>query len=79
MNTVFLPYAKAYAALLGSIATALLAIYANDSEVNHWLTVVGVVATTVATWAIPNLDPKGLKQDESVQPPSVGGHDLGGL
>lgn len=72
MNTVVLPYLKAYAALVGSIATALCAVYAEDTAVNHWLTIVGIVATTVLTWAVPNLDPQGQKQDESVQPPHPG-------
>lgn len=65
---VFLPYLKAYAALVGSICTALLAIYA-DGEVGKILTAVSVVATVVGTWAVPNLDPAGRRQDESVQPP----------
>lgn len=60
-----LPYLKAYAALLGSLATALLTVY-TDSEA---LTVLAIVATTVGTWAIPNLDPAATRQDESVQPP----------
>lgn len=47
-------YAKAYAALIGSIATALLGVYAADTTVGQILTVVAVVATAVATFAIPN-------------------------
>lgn len=47
-------YAKAYAALVGSIATALLGVYAADSSVGKVLTVVAVVATVVTTWAVPN-------------------------
>lgn len=66
--TAVLPYLKAYAALVGSVATALLAVYTADTEVGKILTVVAIVATTVGTWAIPNLDPKALHQDESVQP-----------
>jgi hypothetical protein len=46
--------AKALVALLGSIATALLAVYGPDTQVGHVLTVVSVVATAVATWAVPN-------------------------
>lgn len=65
------PNLKAYAALVGSIVTALLTIYGPDTEVGHWLSVIGVVATTVGTWAIPNLDPTAERQDESVQPPDA--------
>lgn len=68
MNTVT-PYLKAYAALVGSIATALLAVYTADTEVGKVLTVVSVVATAVVTWRVPNLDPRGRHQAESVQPP----------
>lgn len=45
---------KAYVALVGSIATALLAVYAADSTAGRVLTVVSVVATAVGTWAVPN-------------------------
>lgn len=72
MHSTVLPYLKAYAALIGSIATALLAVYASDSTVGQALTVVSVIATAVATWAVPNLDPHAERQDESVQPPAGG-------
>ena len=48
--------AKAYVALAGSIATALLAVYGPETSVGQVLTVVSVVATAVGTWAIPNAD-----------------------
>jgi hypothetical protein len=54
-------YAKAYAALLGSIATALLAVFTADTTVGQVLTVVAVVATAVGTWAVPNAP--ALKSD----------------
>ncbi|MEA5453317.1 hypothetical protein SPF06_01145 [Sinomonas sp. JGH33] len=47
-----LVYAKSIAALVGSVVTALLAVLPPDQY--KWLTIVGVVATTVATWAVPN-------------------------
>ena len=72
MHSTVLPYLKAYAALIGSIATALLAVYASDSSAGQVLTVVSVIATAVATWAVPNLDPKAEHQAESVQPPHAG-------
>lgn len=46
--------AKAVAALVGSIATALLAVYASDTPVGKVLTVVAIVATAVGTWAVSN-------------------------
>lgn len=68
MNDKILPYLKAYAALIGSICTGLLAVYTGDTEVGRVLTIVSIVATTIATFAVPNLDPKGEHVDESVQP-----------
>lgn len=67
MNEKILPYLKAYAALIGSICTGLLAVYTGDTEVGKVLTVVSIVATTVATFAVPNLDVTGERADESVQ------------
>ncbi|MDJ0321644.1 hypothetical protein [Pseudarthrobacter sp. PS3-L1] len=49
-------YAKAIAALLGSIVTGLLAVLPPDEY--QWLVIVGVIATTVATFAIPNALPE---------------------
>lgn len=48
--------AKAYAALVGSLAAALLGVFAADTAVGQVLTVVVVVATAVATWRVPNAD-----------------------
>lgn len=48
------PYAKAYAALIGSIATALLGTFAADTTVGKVLTVVSVIATVVATYGVEN-------------------------
>jgi len=45
---------KAYVALAGSIATALLGVYTADSTLGQVLTVVSVVATAFGTWAAPN-------------------------
>lgn len=63
-----LPYLKAYASLVGAIVTALLGVYTADTEVGKVLTIVAVIATVIATWAVPNIDPTGEHQDESVQP-----------
>lgn len=59
-------YLKAYAALVGSIATALLAVYTSDTTVGKILTVVSVVATAVTTWAVPNAQPAGDPADAGI-------------
>jgi hypothetical protein len=50
--------AKAYVALVGTIATALLAVFAGDETVGKVLTVIAVVATAIATYKVPNADPE---------------------
>ena len=55
MNELALPAAaKAYIALAGSIATALLGVFTAETTVGKVLTVVAAVATGVGTWAVPN-------------------------
>lgn len=49
--------AKAYAALLGAIASALLGVYASGTDVGKVLTIVAVVATAVVTYQVPNRRP----------------------
>jgi hypothetical protein len=49
-------YAKAYVALAGAIATALLGVFAADTTVGQILTVVSVVATAFGTWAVENAE-----------------------
>lgn len=51
---MFAPYAKAYAALIGSVCTALLGVFAADSTVGQVLTVVSVIATTFVTFRVEN-------------------------
>lgn len=46
--------AKAYVALVGAIASALLGVFASDTPVGQVLTVIAVVATAVATYKVPN-------------------------
>jgi hypothetical protein len=48
---------KSVAALVGTTATALLGIYAQDSLVGQVLLPVSVVATVVGVWAATNTDP----------------------
>lgn len=48
--------AKMYAALVGSIVTALLGVFTADTTVGKVLTVVAVVATAIATYSVPNAE-----------------------
>lgn len=52
----FLPYLKAYASLVGAVATALLGVFTADTTVGQILTVVAVIATALITWRVPNID-----------------------
>jgi hypothetical protein len=52
--TAFLAAAKAWAALVGAIATALVGTFTPDDPGYRVLTVVIAVATAVATYVIPN-------------------------
>lgn len=54
--------AKAYVALAGAIATALLGVFTADTTVGQILTVVSVIATAVATYAVPNEPGKNVSQ-----------------
>lgn len=51
---LFSPYAKAYIALIGSLATALLGVFASDTPIGQALTVVAVLATAYGTFRVPN-------------------------
>ena len=56
MNAHLFANAKAYAALIGSVCTALLGLgIFGTGQVAQVLTLVAAVATAVATWRIPNL------------------------
>lgn len=50
--------AKAWVALIGAIASALLGVFTAETVVGQVLTVVVVIATAVATFAVPNADPE---------------------
>ena len=52
--THVLANAKAYAALIGSVCTALLGITTGSSQIGAILTVVLAICTAVATWTVPN-------------------------
>lgn len=51
-----LPAAKAWLALVGAIATALLAHYGPDTAVGGVLTVVVAVASAVVVYRVPNAE-----------------------
>ena len=57
--------AKAYVALVGAVATALLGVFAADTTVGQVLTVVAAIATSVATWRIPNGGQDGVIRADS--------------
>lgn len=54
--TKVLESAKAIAALIGSIATTLLAVVGPDDPWARVLTIVLAVATPIATYVIPNAE-----------------------
>lgn len=56
MNSV-LTTAKAWAALVGSVVTAVLGTVPPHTTVWTVLTVVAAVATALTTYAVPNLQP----------------------
>ena len=62
------PYAKTIAAAILSTLTTVSALV----DVPQWVTVVIAVLSAPVIFAVPNLDPKAAKQDESVQPPYAG-------
>lgn len=67
------PYLKA---ITGAIVAGLTALGAalSDNEVTagEWVTVaIAFFAGLGLVWAIPNKDPEGKRQDESVQPPNL--------
>lgn len=59
--------AKAIAALVGAVVTAVLGVV--PSEEYRWLVIVGVVATAIATYQIPNVDDFA---DDNIDPAEEG-------
>ena len=69
---LFSPYAKAYAALIGSMCTALLGVFAADTTVGQVLTVAAILATTFVTFRVPNApEAAGPSEDGAVDPGSA--------
>lgn len=72
------PYAKAVVAFITPGVTALVAAVQDASPGGSNVTGpewVGIFAACILTsglvFAVPNRDPRGVKQDESVQPPAA--------
>ena len=72
------PYAKAIVAFIAPGVTALVAAVQESSPKGsdisgpEWIGIFAVcVLTSGAVFAVPNKDPRGVKQAESVQPPEA--------
>lgn len=63
------PYAKAIVAILGAVVVAVMQAWPDDPGVQQWGGIVTSLLTAIAVYAVPNKDPEGEHQDESVQPP----------
>lgn len=62
---MFSPYLKAYAALIGSMCTALLGVFTADSTAGKVLTVASILATTFVTFRVPNApETMNVERDE---------------
>lgn len=70
-----LAYAKAIATLVGTIATALLGTFTADTTTGKVLTIVSIIATAVATWAVPNAEvvPEDEPEDDGLTYEEAGG------
>lgn len=69
MSTIA-PYAKSVAATATAVSTGVITA-ASDGTITatEWVVVVcGAIAAGALTWAVPNKDPEGQHQDESVMP-----------
>ena len=64
------PYAKAIVAVVGAIVTGLTQVFPDSPDVSRWCAFVMSVLTVAAVYLVPNADPTGTHQDESVQPPT---------
>jgi hypothetical protein len=57
MTEHLLTKAKAYVALVGSVATALLALYGPDTQIGHYATLALALVTAFGTYRTPNKAP----------------------
>jgi hypothetical protein len=65
------PYAKTVVAIIGAVLTVVLVQFADNEAVQTWGPIVSAFVTAVSVYAVPNKDPEGAHQDESVQPPAA--------
>lgn len=66
----FAPYMKSIVAILGAVLTAVVTQFPDNEAVQQWGPIVSALLTALAVYAVPNADPAGTHQDESVQPPA---------
>ena len=64
------PYSKAIVAVVGAIVTGLTQVFPDNPDVSRWCAFIMSVLTVAAVYLVPNADPTGTHQDESVQPPA---------
>jgi len=65
------PYSKAIVAIVGAIVTGLTQVFPDSPDVSRWCAFVMSVLTVAAVYLVPNADPTGAHQAESVQPPEA--------
>ena len=63
------PYMKTVVAILGAVLTAVMTQFPDNAAVQQWGPIVSALLTALAVYAVPNKDPQGTHQDESVQNP----------
>lgn len=63
------PYTKTVVAILGAVLTAVMTQFPDNPAVQQWGPIVSALLTALAVYAVPNKDPEGTHQDESVQDP----------
>lgn len=68
------PYLKAIVgALIAGLGSLYQAADAGGVSAQEWIaTAIATLTALGVVWGIPNIDPKGKHQDESVQPPERG-------
>lgn len=59
-------------ALIAGLGSLYQALDSNGVTSQEWVAVaIATLAALGVVWGVPNLDPKGKRQDESVQPPAL--------
>ena len=65
------PYSKAIVSILGALVVAVMQAFPDNNGVQQWGSIIAALVTALAVYAVPNADPAGTHQDESVQPPTA--------